>query len=81
MIYNIIINKTGGNTFNQRRITNGEETLSIVRKGILYSILCFYIETERNGTKIFEHINPHIPFIYTIVGNVYENPELLEVGQ
>ena len=62
-------------------VINGEETLSIVRKGILYSILCFYIETERNGTKIFEHINPHIPFIYTIVGNVYENPELLEVGQ
>ena len=157
MIYNIIINKTGGNTFNQRRITmskrklpvvpsfrawdkhgqkmfsgaeliiwnnnvyandgkelscdylkgwsidekylmqstglldrnrkeifegdivarNGEETLSIVRKGILYSILGFYIETERNGTKIFEHINPHVPFVYTIVGNIYENPELL----
>lgn len=57
---------------------NGEETLSIVRKGILYSILGFYIETERNGTKIFEHINPHVPFVYTIVGNIYENPDLLK---
>ena len=32
MIYNIIINKTGGNTFNQRRITMSEQKLPVVPK-------------------------------------------------
>ena len=56
---------------------NGRETLSIVRRGILYSNLCFYIEEEYNGVKSFEPFNPHLPHFYTIVGNIYENEELL----
>lgn len=36
---------------------NGRETLSIVRRGILYSNLCFYIEEEYNGVKSFEPLN------------------------
>lgn len=57
---------------------NGRETLSILRRGILYSNLCFYIEVVYNGVKSFEPFNPHLSNFYTIVGNVYENPELLE---
>lgn len=57
---------------------NGRETLSIVRRGILYSNLCFYIEVEHNGVESFEPFNPHLSHFHTIVGNVYENPELLE---
>lgn len=56
---------------------NGRETLSIVRRGILYSNLCFYIEEEYNGVKSFEPFNPHLPHFYTIVGNIYENANLL----
>lgn len=62
-------------------VRNGRETLSIVRRGILYSSLCFYIEVEYNGVKSFEPLNPHLPHFYKIVGNIYESPELLEVGQ
>ena len=57
---------------------NGRETLSIVRRGILYSNLCFYIEEEYNGVKSFEPFNPHLPHFYTIVGNIYENEDLLK---
>lgn len=57
---------------------NGREILSILRRGILYSNLCFYIEVVYNGVKSFEPFNPHLSNLYTIVGNVYENPELLE---
>ena len=57
---------------------NGRGTLSILRRGILYSNLCFYIEVVYNGVKSFEPLNPHLSHFYTIVGNVYENPELLE---
>lgn len=56
---------------------NGRETLSIVRRGILYSNLCFYIEEEYNGVKSFEPFNPHLPHFYTIVGNIYENAKLV----
>lgn len=56
---------------------NGRETLSIVRRGILYSNLCFYIEEEYNGVKSFEPFNPHLPHFYTIVGNIYENAEMV----
>ena len=58
-------------------VKNGEETLSIVRQGICYGNLGFYIEAERNGIKIFDPINPYLSHFYTIVGNIYENPELL----
>lgn len=60
---------------------NGRETLSILRRGILYSNLCFYIEVVYNGVKSFELFNPHLSYSYTIVGNVHENPELLEVEE
>ena len=56
---------------------NGRETLSIVRRGILYSNLCFYIEEEYNGVKSFEPFNPYLPHFYTIVGNIYENAKLV----
>lgn len=56
---------------------NGRETLSIVRRGILYSNLCFYIEEEYNGVKSFEPFNPHLTHFYTVVGNIYENAKLV----
>lgn len=73
-----LFDKNGTEIFEGDIITKDEgETLSIVRKGILYSVLGFYIEAEHNGTKIFEPLNPHLPHFYKVVGNIYENPELL----
>lgn len=73
-----LFDKNGREIFDGDILTrNGRETLSIVRRGILYSSLCFYIEVEHNGVKNFEPLNPHLPHFYTIVGNIHENPELL----
>ena len=73
-----LLDKKGKEIFEGDILTrNGRETLSIVRRGILYSSLCFYIEVEHNGVESFEPLNPHLPHLYTIVGNIHENPELL----
>lgn len=56
---------------------NQGETFGVVRYGICRSSLCFYVEQNYKGRELTYPINPNFSRHYKVVGNIYENPELL----
>ena len=58
---------------------NQGETFGVIRYGICRSSLCFYVEQNYKGSELTFPINTNFSRYYKVVGNIYENPELLEV--
>ena len=56
---------------------NQGETFGIVRYGICHSSLCFYVEQNYKGSSLTYPINPNHSRYYKVVGNIYENADLL----
>lgn len=74
-----LFDKNGTEIFEGDIITKDEgETLGIVRYGICNSSLCFYVEGNYKGSELTYPINPNFPRYYKVIGNIYENPQLLE---
>ena len=73
-----LFDKNGTEIFEGDIITKDEgETFGIVRYGICQSSLCFYVEGNYKGSELTYPINPNFPRFYKVVGNIYEQPELL----
>mgnify|MGYP000975151635 CR=1 FL=1 len=60
---------------------NQGETFGVVRYGICRSSLCFYVEQNYKGSELTFPINTNFSRYYKVVGNIYENPELLEAKE
>lgn len=60
---------------------NQGETYGVVRYGICRSSLCFYVEQNYKGSELTFPINTNFSRYYKVVGNIYENPELLEAKE
>ena len=57
------------------------EWINVDSLGYKEQYIGFYFESEHEGQEWLHSVEPQFNHLYKIIGNIYENPELLEVGE
>nr|DAS22423.1 MAG TPA: YopX protein [Caudoviricetes sp.] len=55
------------------------EWIDVDSLGYKEQYIGFYFESEHEGQEWLHSVEPQFNHLYKIIGNIYENPELLEV--
>lgn len=72
-----LLDKSGNEIYEGDIIQIKDVPLVVVKFGEADTYIGFYLETLNNGMKKIAHFNNIVKDIWEVIGNIYENPELL----